>query len=116
MERSVSVASAVKQRKKLASLEAKLLLDSPNLPMRFVHRPKGTASTKTGQHYTFLLSSEYERTLWLDAVETLKGQLQVLKPFLTLILLQFRRKKRKFCEVLKSSVRFDSQNTMPHSL
>jgi hypothetical protein len=69
MERSV--AGSDKQRKKLALLEAKLLLDSPNLPLKFIHKPKGSNS-KTGQQYTFLLSSEYERTLWLEAVEALK--------------------------------------------
>ena len=69
MERSSS--SSEKQKKKLATIEAKLLLDSPNLPLKFVFKPKGTNS-KTTQTYTFLLSSEFERTLWVEAVKTLK--------------------------------------------
>jgi len=69
MERSS--ASSEKQRKKLATIEAKLLLDSPNLPLKFVYKPKGNNSKAT-QAYTFLLSSEFERTLWVEAVETLK--------------------------------------------
>lgn len=68
-----------KQKKKLASLEAKLLLDSPNLPLRFVYKPKGTAS-KPSQSYTFLLSSEFERTLWVEATETLRRNLERLPP------------------------------------
>ena len=76
MERSSAVAE--RQRKKLASLEAKLLLDSPNLPLRFSFKPKG--STKFTQSFTFLLSSEYERTLWVEAFETLKRNLERLPP------------------------------------
>lgn len=66
-----STAGLEKHRKKLASLEAKLLLDSPNLPLKFLFKPKGSNS-KASHQYTFLLSSEFERTLWLEAVETLK--------------------------------------------
>lgn len=68
-----------KQRKKLASLEAKLLLDSPNLPLRFVYQPKG-AGSKPSHSYTFLLSSEYERTLWVEAVDTLRRNMERLPP------------------------------------
>ena len=68
-----------KQRKKLASLEAKLLLDSPNLPLRFVYKPKGSSSKPT-QSYTFLLSSEFERTLWIEATETLRRHIERLPP------------------------------------
>lgn len=76
MERSST--GAERQRKKLASLEAKLLLDSPNLPLRFAFRPKG--ASKFTQSFTFLLSSEYERTLWMEAFETLKRNLERLPP------------------------------------
>ena len=72
MERSTN--NTEKQRKKLASLEAKLLLDSPNLPLKFSHKPKGSAA-KAQHQYTFLLSSEFERTLWMEAVQTLKKNL-----------------------------------------
>ena len=68
-----------KQRKKLASLEAKLLLDSPNLPLRFIYQPKGAGSKPT-QSYIFLLSSEFERTLWVEAVDTLRRNLERLPP------------------------------------
>ena len=56
-------AKAEKQRKKLAELEAQLVLASPNL----VFKVKGN-----GRAYTFFLSSEYERSQWVDAIETLK--------------------------------------------
>ena len=69
MERST--AGSDRQRKKLASLEAKLLLDSPNLPLRISYKPKGACS-KASQSFTFLLSSEFERTLWVEAIETLR--------------------------------------------
>lgn len=73
MERSSS--GSDRQRKKLASLEAKLLLDSPNLPLRFIYKPRGACS-KTNQSFTFLLSSEFERTLWVEATETLKRNIE----------------------------------------
>lgn len=73
MERST--AGSDRQRKKLASLEAKLLLDSPNLPLRFLYKPRGACS-KTNQSFTFLLSSEFERTLWVEATETLKRNIE----------------------------------------
>ena len=56
-------AKAEKQRKKLAELEAQLVLASPNL----VFKVKGN-----GRAYTFFLSSEFERSQWVDAIETLK--------------------------------------------
>ena len=73
MERST--AGSDRQRNKLASLEAKLLLDSANLPFRFVYKPRGTGS-KASQSFTFLLSSEFERTLWVEATETLRRNLE----------------------------------------
>lgn len=55
---------ADKNRKKLADLEAQLLLASPNLAFRINNR-----STKT---MTFFLSSEYERTQWIDSIISLQ--------------------------------------------
>ena len=75
MERST--AGSDRQRKKLASLEAKLLLDSPNLPLKISYKPKGACS-KSSQSFTFLLSSEFERTLWVEAAETLKRNIERL--------------------------------------
>ncbi|XP_046636503.1 active breakpoint cluster region-related protein-like [Daphnia pulicaria] len=72
-----STAGSDRQRKKLASLEAKLLLDSPNLPLKISYKPKGTCS-KSSQSFTFLLSSEFERTLWVEAAETLKRNIERL--------------------------------------
>ena len=76
MERST--AGTDRQRKKLASLEAKLLLDSPNLPLKFAFKAKG--ASKVTQSFTFLLSSEFERTLWVEAAETLKRNVERLPP------------------------------------
>ncbi|XP_049791819.1 active breakpoint cluster region-related protein [Schistocerca nitens] len=54
-----------KQRKKLADLEAQLVLASPNLVFRV-----GNRSSRT---YTFFLSSEFERTQWIDAIHALQS-------------------------------------------
>ncbi|XP_066997910.2 active breakpoint cluster region-related protein [Anabrus simplex] len=54
-----------KQRKKLADLEAQLVLASPNLVFRV-----GNRSART---YTFFLSSEFERTQWIDAIHALQS-------------------------------------------
>ncbi|KZS09651.1 putative Active breakpoint cluster region-related protein [Daphnia magna] len=72
-----SSAGSDRQRKKLACLEAKLLLDSPNLPLKFSYKPKGACS-KSSQSFTFLLSSEFERTLWVEATETLRRNIERL--------------------------------------
>lgn len=56
---------ADKNRKKLADLEAQLLLASPNLAFRISNK----ATTKT---MTFFLSSEYERTQWIDSIISLQ--------------------------------------------
>ena len=58
-----------KNRKKLAELEAQLVLASPNLVLR--------VNQKNQQHrvnncYTFFLSSEFERCQWIEAVEALQ--------------------------------------------
>ncbi|ODN05287.1 Active breakpoint cluster region-related protein [Orchesella cincta] len=52
---------AEKQRKKLAELEAQLVLASPNLVFK--------VKSGNGRAYTFFLSSEYERCQWVDAIE-----------------------------------------------
>ncbi|XP_071445756.1 active breakpoint cluster region-related protein [Hetaerina americana] len=54
-----------KQRKKLADLEAQLVLASPNLVFRVGNR----SSTRA---YTFFLSSEFERTQWIEAIHALQ--------------------------------------------
>lgn len=55
-----------KQRKKLADLEAQLVLASPNLVFRVGNR-------SAGRTYTFFLSSEFERTQWIEAVHALQS-------------------------------------------
>ncbi|XP_055586270.1 active breakpoint cluster region-related protein isoform X2 [Uranotaenia lowii] len=54
-----------KHRKKLADLEAQLVLASPNLVFKIGN--KGTGKTMT-----FFLSSEFERTQWIDSILTLQ--------------------------------------------
>lgn len=56
---------ADKNRKKLSELEAQLLLASPNLAFRINNR----ATNKT---MTFFLSSEYERTQWIESIQQLQ--------------------------------------------
>ncbi|XP_018325417.1 active breakpoint cluster region-related protein [Agrilus planipennis] len=54
-----------KYRKRLLELESQLVLVSPNLAFRIKHRQ----SQKT---FTFYLSSEFERTQWIEAIQTLQ--------------------------------------------
>ncbi|XP_069985711.1 active breakpoint cluster region-related protein isoform X4 [Penaeus vannamei] len=54
-----------KHRKKLAELEAQLVLASPNLPFRI--------SKRAGPVHTFLLTSEYERDQWGEAIQVLQA-------------------------------------------
>ena len=63
-----------KQRKKLADLEAQLVLASPNLVFRVGNRT-------AGRTYTFFLSSEFERTQWIEAVHALQVQYRFLKNY-----------------------------------
>lgn len=56
-----------KNRKKLAELEAQLVLASPNLVMRVSQK-----QARTQNCYTFFLSSEFERGQWIEAVEALQ--------------------------------------------
>ncbi|XP_043254602.1 active breakpoint cluster region-related protein isoform X4 [Colletes gigas] len=57
-----------KNRKKLAELEAQLVLASPNLVLRVVHK----SQHRVQNSYTFFLSSEFERSQWVEAVEALQ--------------------------------------------
>lgn len=52
-----------RNRKKLSELEAQLVLHSPNLPFKI-----GFKNTKT---YYFFLSSEFERSQWIEAINHL---------------------------------------------
>lgn len=54
-----------KYRKRLIELESQLVLVSPNL----VYRIKNKA---TGRTYMFFLSSDFERTQWIEAILTLQ--------------------------------------------
>lgn len=58
-----------KNRKKLAELEAQLVLASPNLVLRVAHRSQ---QNRVQNSYTFFLSSEFERSQWVEAVEALQ--------------------------------------------
>ncbi|XP_053986949.1 active breakpoint cluster region-related protein isoform X2 [Hylaeus volcanicus] len=57
-----------KNRKKLAELEAQLVLASPNLVLRVTHK----SQHRVQNLYTFFLSSEFERSQWVEAVEALQ--------------------------------------------
>lgn len=57
-----------KNRKKLAELEAQLVLASPNLLLRVIHKNHSRLQTA----YTFFLSSEFEKNQWFEAVEALQ--------------------------------------------
>lgn len=54
-----------KHRKKLADLEAQLVLASPNLVFKI-------KSTATGKIMTFFLSSDYEKYQWTESILSLK--------------------------------------------
>ncbi|XP_021961038.1 active breakpoint cluster region-related protein isoform X2 [Folsomia candida] len=62
---------AEKNRKKLAGLESQLVLASPNL----IFKVKAAIGKSTG---TFFLSSEYDRSQWIETIETLKRQSTIL--------------------------------------
>ncbi|XP_051154805.1 active breakpoint cluster region-related protein isoform X2 [Leptopilina boulardi] len=59
---------ADKNRKKLAELEAQLVLASPNLVLRVSLKNQNRIQNS----YTFFLSSEFERSQWIEAVEALQ--------------------------------------------
>ncbi|KAA0186753.1 hypothetical protein HAZT_HAZT009770 [Hyalella azteca] len=56
-----------KLRKRLSELEAQLILASPSLPWRVGRR------CLSNLHHTFLLSSQYERHEWTEAVNVLQN-------------------------------------------
>ncbi len=61
-----------RQRKKLAELENQLVLASPNLFFRI--------SSKSGRsHHTMAVSSDYDRSQWLEAIKKLKDTNDSLK-------------------------------------
>lgn len=62
-----------KHRKKLAELEAQLVLASPNLILRVAQKNQQRAQNS----YTFFLSSEFERSQWIEAVEALQQVINV---------------------------------------
>ncbi|XP_066156884.1 active breakpoint cluster region-related protein [Euwallacea fornicatus] len=57
--------SSDKFRKRLIELESQLVLVSPNLVFRIKHR-------NAGRTYTFFLSSDFECTQWIEAINTLQ--------------------------------------------
>lgn len=60
-----TVRSGDKYRRKLADLESQLVLATPNLVLRLGNK----ANNKT---MTFFLSSDFERTQWIDSITSLK--------------------------------------------
>ncbi|OXU28720.1 hypothetical protein TSAR_012957 [Trichomalopsis sarcophagae] len=57
-----------KNRKKLAELEAQLVLASPNLILKVGQKNQNRVQNT----YTFFLSSEFERSQWIEAIEALQ--------------------------------------------
>lgn len=64
--------AAEKQRKKLAELEGQLVLASPNLIFRVGVRGPGAGGAALQRQHIFFLSSEYERTQWIDSIHALQ--------------------------------------------
>ncbi|XP_022253185.1 active breakpoint cluster region-related protein-like [Limulus polyphemus] len=69
-----------KQRKKLSELEAQLVLASPNLLFRVGHR--------NNKIYTFFLSSEFDRSQWIEAISVLQASVSTVTPSLSIYELQ----------------------------
>lgn len=61
-----------KQKKKLADLEAQLVLASPNLVFR-------VGNKQTARQQTFFLSSDFERTQWIESIQQLQVNKQQFK-------------------------------------
>ena len=59
-----------KHRKKLAELEAQLVLAAPNLVFQVNHK-------QSGRSYNFFLSSEYERAQWVETLHVLQSSLPI---------------------------------------
>lgn len=64
-QKSYGLRAGDKHRKKLHDLEAQLVLASPNLVFRIGNKSSGKAMT-------FFLSSDFERTQWIDSIMTLQ--------------------------------------------
>ncbi|XP_065089098.1 active breakpoint cluster region-related protein isoform X2 [Ochlerotatus camptorhynchus] len=64
-QRSSGSRAGDKHRKKLADLEAQLVLASPNLVFKIGNKA-------TGKTMTFFLSSDFERTQWIESILTLQ--------------------------------------------
>lgn len=69
-----------KNRKKLAELEAQLVLASPNLVLRVAQKSQ---QNRVQNSYTFFLSSEFERSQWVEAVEALQQVIELLIDYTT---------------------------------
>lgn len=67
-------------RKKLAELQAQLMLASPNLVFRIGH--------KSGKNFIFFLSSKFERNQWEEAITAVQATAPPKSPNLTLYELQ----------------------------
>lgn len=65
LETNNGVRTGDKYRRKLADLESQLVLATPNLVLRLANK----ANNKT---MTFFLSSDFERTQWMDSILSLK--------------------------------------------
>lgn len=81
VERQRRSSRSEKHKKKLADLEAQLVLASPNLVFRVGNR--------TSRAYTFFLSSEFERTQWIEAVHALQSS-QLPGPAVTVSMLELQ--------------------------
>lgn len=81
VERQRRSSRSEKHRKKLADLEAQLVLASPNLVFRVGNR--------TSRVYTFFLSSEFERTQWIEAVHALQSS-QLPGPAVTVSMIELQ--------------------------
>ncbi|XP_055915254.1 uncharacterized protein LOC129948324 isoform X2 [Eupeodes corollae] len=66
--RANGLRSGDKYRRKLADLESQLVLASPNLVFRIGNKV-------TNKTMTFFLSSDFERTQWIESIKSLKDQL-----------------------------------------
>ncbi|XP_058443873.1 active breakpoint cluster region-related protein isoform X2 [Malaya genurostris] len=64
-QRSSGSRAGDKHKKKLADLEAQLVLASPNLVFKIGNKA-------TGKTMTFFLSSDFERTQWIESILTLQ--------------------------------------------
>lgn len=62
-----------KHRKKLSELEGQLVLASPNLVLKITNK-------NSGKTMTFFLSSEFERTQWIESILTLQSSCNLPGP------------------------------------